>query len=111
MEVKEIPSFSEAQVRWIEIPKRTEKKVGKQTGGMVSTTISAFIWKLSLSQPDLPITGGRRIQMIQMKHFLFWDGIEENKERKPELFICWKLLNEEFPYARNEVQPQVFEST
>ena len=48
MEVKEIPSFSEAQVRWIKISKRTQKKVGKQTGGMVSTTISAFIWKLSL---------------------------------------------------------------
>ena len=61
MEVKEIPSFSEAQVRWIKIPKKTQKKVGKQ-GGMVSTTISAFIWKLSLSQPDLPITGGRRIR-------------------------------------------------
>ena len=33
MEVKEIPSFSEAQVRWIETTKRTQKKVGKQGGG------------------------------------------------------------------------------
>ena len=33
MEVKEIPSFSEAQVRWIKISKRTQKKVGKQEGG------------------------------------------------------------------------------
>jgi hypothetical protein len=36
---------------------------------------------------------------------------EETEEGKPELFIGWKLLNEEFPYARNKV-PRVFsEST
>jgi hypothetical protein len=36
---------------------------------------------------------------------------EETEEGKPELFIGWKLLNEEFPYARNIKCLEFFEST